>query len=212
MFAVAAALWIVAIGHARATPPPDREVSYTIFRNGDRIGTQRVRFETSGPNVLVHHRVEIRVRVLGIVVFHYDLTARETWDGDRFVALRSSTNRNGTPLRVVVGRNDAGALVRRTDGRPSILQSDAIPADPHWLVPMRTRMQMIEAEDGAVRRVQVSGGREVRLRVGNRIVPARRYDVRGEHTATLWYDSSGVLVRKTVVASDGSRILTVMGR
>jgi len=39
---------------------------------------------------------------------------------------------------------------------------------------------------------------------------ARRYEVTGEHTATLWYDDDGVLVRKRLRASDGSTVVTVM--
>jgi hypothetical protein len=208
---LAALLSLVAIDHVRADPPRGA-VAYGIFRNGERIGTQRVRFDRTEEGVVVDHRVEIRVRVLGIEVYHYDLTARETWDGGALVGLSATTNRNGTRLYVMANRNDGGLFLRDANGRRRNLPAEAIPADPHWLVPTRPRMQMISAEDGAVRRVRVSRPRDENVRIGERSVRAQRFDVSGDHRATLWYDASGLLVKKSIVASDGSTVVTVLER
>ena len=66
------------------------------------------------------------------------------------------------------------------------------------MIALRTRITALKP-----RAIQSSG------EVAGRNVRARRYDVTGEHTATLWYDESGVLVKKVIVATDGSRVVTV---
>jgi hypothetical protein len=187
-----------------------REVRYDISRNGDRIGTHTVRLQRQGERRTLDHRVEISVRVLGIEAYHYDLRARETWEGGRLLGLRSTVDRNGEPLRVFARTSDDGIRIRRPGGRRAAAPADAIVADPHLDVLRPGRAQMIEAEDGAVRAVTVRGPFRETVRIGDRPIRARRFEVTGEHEATLWYDEAGLLVRKRLRAPDGSTVLTTL--
>lgn len=192
--------------------PPDRVLDYTITRNGDEIGTHRVRFETTGDRLSVEHDVHISVTVLSIEAYHYDLSARETWEGDRLLGLSSTTDRNGTPLSVSARSHASGIRIDRPSGARETSLANAVPADPHWNVFGKRRTQMIMAEDGVVRRVDVSAPVAEVQRIGGRRVLCRRYDVSGDHSATLWYDSTGFLVLKRLRAPDGSTVMTRLRR
>jgi hypothetical protein len=188
----------------------DRELRYDLVRNGDRIGEHRVRFRQSGERQTVDHRIHISVRVLGIEAYHYDLSARETWEGDRLLGLQSTVDKNGEALRVLARSSSDGLRIRLPNGQAVGAPADAIVADPHLEVLHAGRAQMIDTDDGELSSVSVSGPTRETVRAGGREISARRYDVTGEHTATLWYDDDGLLVRKRLRASDGSTVVTVL--
>lgn len=202
-------LGLAALSPARADPPPDRTLRYDILRNGDRIGTHRVVFERQGERFTVHHDIQIRVTILRLEAYRYTMDSRETWEGDRLLGLAATTDRNGDPLRVFARLAGSAIRVRGPAGQHEA-PSGAVPSSPQHDVFDRPRTTMIEAEDGRVVEVSVGAATAERVRVGGRSIAARRYEVRGGLDATLWYDDTGVLVRKRLTAPDGSEILTVL--
>lgn len=201
----------VGFGPARADADDPREVRYTISRNGDRIGTHAVRFRRSGDRMTVEHQLRVRVTVLSLEAYRYDLRAQETWSDDRrLLGFHSTTDRNGEALQVFARAGGSGIRIRRGNGERSSAPREAIPADPHWNVLSPGRAHMIEAEDGSVQQVRVSEPRAETLSIGGRRVETRRYEITGDHVATLWYDAGGYLVKKRLRASDGSVVITEM--
>ena len=186
------------------------EYRYVISRNGDRIGTHHVSFDRAGDRMTVQHDLSIRVTVLSLEAYRYDLRARETWSGDRLVGFHSSTYKNGDSLQVFARAGSSGIRIRGHEGGRATAPGAAIPADPHWNVLTRPRTHMIEAEDGSVRRVEVSGPHRAAIRVRGERTVANRYDVTGDHEASLWYNEDGFLVKKRLTASDGSTVITVL--
>ena len=184
------------------------EYRYSITRNGDRIGTHHVSFDRTGDRMTVQHDLSIRVTVLSLEAYRYDLRARETWSGERLVGFHSSTYKNGDSLQVFARAGSSGIRIRGGEGARSTAPGAAIPADPHWNVLNASRTHMIEAEDGTVRRVEVSGPHRAAVRVRGQRIVAERYDVRGDHEASLWYNEEGFLVKKRLRASDGSTVMT----
>lgn len=196
-------------GAVRADPPPARTVSYEIRRNGDPIGTHRVVVAHQGARFTVHHRIDIRVTVLALEAYAYQMDSRETWEGDRLLGLTSSTDRNGDALRVFARASGERLRIRAPSGSREV-SADAVPSSPqHWVFD-RPRPVMFEAEDGRVLNVRVAAPVEEALTLGGRSVACRRVAVSGDLDATLWYGPSGLLVRKRLTAPDGSTILTVL--
>ncbi|MCA9604541.1 MAG: hypothetical protein KC619_03030 [Myxococcales bacterium] len=192
-----------------ADPPPSRTVRYEIRRNGDPIGTHQVVFARQGERFTVHHRIDIRVTVLALEAYSYQMDSRETWQGDRLLGLTSSTDKNGEALRVFARASGEQLRIRAPEGQHQI-PADAVPTSPqHWVFD-RPRAVMFEAEDGTVRRVRVSAPATESLTLGGRAVPCRRVTVSGDLDATLWYGPSNILVKKRLTAPDGSTILTVL--
>ncbi|HBQ17171.1 MAG TPA: hypothetical protein DEF51_40595 [Myxococcales bacterium] len=197
------------VGLARADAE-GRVIDYRITRNGDDIGTHRVRFERGDSQMTLEHEISIRVRILALEAYRYDLRAREVWREGRLVGFSSTTDRNGDAVQVFARRGGSGIRVRAAGGERVTVPGSAIPADPHWNVLSAGDALMIEAEDGALRRVRVSGPRTETLTLAGRRLSTHRYDVTGEHDASLWYDEDGYLVKKRLRASDGSTVITQM--
>jgi len=195
----------------RADPPPNRTVRYEIRRDGDPIGTHRVDFERRGVEgrFTVHHRIQIRVRVLSFEAYRYTMDSRETWQGQRLLGLSASTDRNGDALTVFMRASGGMLRIRGPEGRAEV-PAQAVPSSPQHFVFDSARTVMVEAEDGRALDVRVSGPVVEELALGGRQVPCRRVRVRGDLDATLWYAPSGILVRKRLTAPDGSTILTVL--
>jgi uncharacterized protein DUF6134 len=195
---------------ARADPPPDRTVRYQVRRNGDSIGTHRVVFARQGVRHRITHEIRIRVTVLRLEAYRWEMNSQEVWEGDRLLGLSASTDRNGDPLTVFARLAGTTIRVRGPAGQRSV-PPDAVPSAPQHDVFARPRPWMIEAEDGRVIRVRVSAAESVRIRVGGTEVPCRRYRVSGGLEATLTYaEDTGILVHKVQTAPDGSQIFTVM--
>lgn len=212
--ALLAALALALVAPAHVTPAhadeTGRTIDYTITRNGDAIGTHRVRFQERDGQRTVEHELHIRVFVLTLEAYSYDLRAREVWRGRQLVGFTATTDRNGEALQVFARRGGSSIRIRGADGARTTAPGHAIPADPHYDVLSPGDALMIEAEDGALRRVRVSAPRQETLTVAGRRLATRRYDVRGEHVASLWYDADGYLVKKRLQATDGSIVITEM--
>jgi len=103
------------VGLARADAE-GRVIDYRITRNGDDIGTHRVRFERGDSQMTLEHEISIRVRILALEAYRYDLRAREVWREGRLVGFSSTTDRNGDALQVFARRGGSGIRVRAAGG------------------------------------------------------------------------------------------------
>ncbi len=200
--------WFV-LAPVHADPPADRTVRYAILRNGGQIGTHETTFTHQGERFTVHHDIEIRVSVLFVDAYHYTMDSRETWEGDRLLGLAVRTDKNGDPLQVFARASSSAIRVRGTSGQHQA-PADAVPDSLHFNVFDQPRTNMIRAEDGRVVHVSVSAPHPETIEVGGRRIPTRRYEVRGATDLSLWYDESGLMVKKRLTAPDGSEILTVL--
>lgn len=206
---IAAVLCLALAGVVRADPPANRTVRYEIRRNGDPIGTHQVVFGRNGERITVHHRIDIRVTVLALEAYSYQMDSRETWQGDRLLGLTSSTDKNGDALRLFARASGENLRFRSPEGFRDV-PGHAVPSSPqHWVFD-RPRPVMFEAEDGRVLNVRVSAPATEPLTLGGRAVSCRRVTVSGDLDATLWYGPTDILVRKRLTAPDGSTILTVL--
>lgn len=206
--ALSALACALAVAPAAGEPPPGGVHDYRILRDGSPIGTHRVEIRSRGDRLAIRHRIDIRVTIAGWDAYTYRLDSAEFWHGDRLTRLTSHTNKNGTPLSVrasLRGQRLVVAGAQRGHAPP-----DAVPASPAWNVLERRPRRMIDAESGQLWHVRVSEGEPATLRVGGRPVRTRRYRVRGDLEATLWYGPRGILVKKRLAAPDGSTVESVL--
>ncbi|WP_340109207.1 DUF6134 family protein [Pikeienuella sp. HZG-20] len=69
---------------------------YTILRGGAVVGshTHDVRLDADG-RVQVAIDIEMKIKVLGITAYRYEMANRETWAGGRLLRMDSATNDDG---------------------------------------------------------------------------------------------------------------------
>src|SRR5690349_19611397 len=74
--------------------------SFTAYRGGQKIGTHALAFGGSGDRRTVTTSIDFAVRALGLVVYRYRHLCTETWSSNRFAALSSKTDDDGTECAV----------------------------------------------------------------------------------------------------------------
>jgi hypothetical protein len=84
----------------RAYAAAHRDLRFRALRHGSPIGEHRVTFRLDDNRLTVDTRVEIAVKVLFFTVFRFRHEAEEVWQSDRLVSVKSTTDDNGTLLRV----------------------------------------------------------------------------------------------------------------
>lgn len=196
---------------ARAEPPEGASTTFALERNATPIGTHRVRFSRDRDDVIVSHDLEIQVTLAFVDFYRYRLTSRERWRAGRLIALDARVNKNGTPLQVMLRAMRHETVVQTSAGRATA-PADVVPQSPSWNVLSSVHTTMIDAETGALSRVQVTGPATESLSIRGATVPTLRYRVRGGDGATLWYDANDLLVRKRLTAVDGSTIVYTLRR
>jgi hypothetical protein len=205
--AIAVAL-SVGLPAAVADTLPSGTFIYVLKRNGDQIGTQSITYRSRGNRLAIQQRVEVRVRVVNMAAYTYDMNVNEFWAGQRLSQLAAMTNKNGTALRTMA-RLDGSQLHVTGDAGEARTGATAVPAPPVWNVLGHRPTRMFDVETGETLEVTVSEGREESVRVAGDTVACTRYEIRGGLNATVWYDADGVLAKQRYRAPDGSDVYTI---
>jgi hypothetical protein len=186
--------------------PPLGRFIYTITRNGDPIGTQKLDFLQDGDNRLtVITDVEIDVRMLGLSVYQFTQHIEEKWQDGMLQALMSQTDDDGEQRKVDLKRtgdrlkgsyNDKsrdvpGSLIPSTLWHPDAIKQAIV------LDTVRARQHHINVAD--------KGSVALVLPVGQ--VQARHYAFTGELNRDVWYGPDGVILQAEMKGKDGSMIL-----
>jgi hypothetical protein len=188
--------------------PTDGRLDFTVYRDGDEVGSSEILFRQSGDQTEVDVVTEIVVTVAFVPVFRFEHEAHEVWKDGHLVSLVSQTNDDGTAHQLEVRESDASLDVVG-DGVSSKAEMSIIPASL-WnpqIVEQSTILNSLSGEELAVQ-VAYIGEEEVAVK-GNQ-VPARHYSMTGQFERELWYDDDGVLVRIEFKGKDGSDIQYVI--
>lgn len=196
-------------GAHAAGMPRDGVLAFDIVRNGEAIGTHTYRFRTEGERTEVEIRTEIDYRLLFIPVYRFEHESHEVWESNYLASLESSTNDNGTPVRVRVTRDEDSLMVVGEDGTMHV-DREVIPASL-WNRLVLDRNQLLMTTSGNVKSAQVQYVGEETIEVRGEKRMARHFRLTGQFSRDLWYDDEDdVLVRVRFEASDGSTVQYVL--
>jgi hypothetical protein len=98
---------------------------------GSSIGEHRVAFKTDGDRLVVDTHIDIAVRILFFTVFRLKHDAQEIWQSDRLVSVTSTTDRDGTRLRVTGNAVADGFRIVGLDG-PFLAAADLLTTNALW--------------------------------------------------------------------------------
>ncbi len=176
-------------GVALAGAPTNRRLSFTVLRNGTRVGEHVMTFAGDLASPTVTTDVRMSVRVGPVPVFRYRHHAVERWVGGQFSSLETNSDSNGKAERVSARRTDAGVVIQT----PKQKITAAIGTKPftHW---------NSEVLDGPLFNPQTGK----LLKVAVRQVSPRHWAVRGDAEIDNWYDEAGVWNALKGRLSDGS--------
>lgn len=185
--------------------PPLGRFIYTITRDGDPIGTQKLDFLQDGDNRLtVITDVEIDVRMLGLSFYRFTQHIEEQWQDGVLQKLLSETNDDGEERKVNLKRQG-----NRLKGKYNAKERD-VPGNliPSTLWHPEAIKQAVVLDTVRARQHQVTvadkGEAALLLPVGQ--IEARHFAFTGELNRDVWYGPDGIILKAEMKAKDGSII------
>lgn len=188
-----AALAISLAGSALAgavdSVPASGRLTFDVMRKGKDIGDMAIRFNRKGDAVAVALETDVKVKVpiLGMSAYVFRQSSRETWQGNRLVALQSATNDNGTDQSINLG------------------PSAVLPASL-WNADIVKASKLVNTIDGKTMTVSVQAVGAETVTTASGGVPATHYRISGGLERDLWFDADNRLVHVAFTAEDGSQI------
>lgn len=198
---------------ADTVPPP---IDFVVNRDGSPIGTHRLTFHSEpgpdGGRLIVDIAIDIKVTAAFVTLYRYTFKGRETWQGDKLIAMETATDDDGTKKAVHVRATAAGLQVDSKVGSTAahyVAPPDTLP-DSYWRLDTVKHRHFIDNEDGKlVDLVSTPTGHRTIL-VGGRPVDVATYNVTGEIEGEIGYAADGQWVHLRL-SSHGSDILYTRG-
>ena len=135
----------LSIGRARAAAP--RDLLFRALRDGSQIGEHAIGFRTDGDHLTVKTRVDIEIKVLFFSVFHFRHRCHEVWRAGRLISIDSTTDDDGTLLRVSGGAVADGFRIVGADG-PFLAASALLTSNTLWDPRIVSQDRMLDAQYG----------------------------------------------------------------
>ena len=188
---------------ARATPSlPDGSYIYTLSRNGDVVGQQRMDLTHDYGKLTVVTDVLLDVKFLGFNLYGFRQHVEEVWQDGALLSLISDSDDDGTPKKVSMARQGE-RLVGDYNGRSRDVSAKLV-TSTFWNVDAVQQKVILDCFKGKERDVTIEDRGETTVKLATGEVKARHFVVQGELARELWYDADGILVSGQMVAKDGS--------
>ncbi len=182
------------VGSARASVPADRRLTFTVLRNGTKVGVHRMVFSGDAASPLVVTDVDMAVKLGPVPMFRYRHHAVERWSAGRFDSLETNSNTNGKLERVSAKRTDRGLSLETANG-PVKMPANALPFT-HWNAKV-FGSPLFNPQEGKLLKVSAA-----RRADGSSTL----WSIRGETEIDDWYDQVGVWSALKGTLKDGSRM------
>lgn len=175
---------------------PDKPIVFDVLLSNAQIGEHVVEFRSDGDVLEVHTRIDIKVKLLGILFFNYQHTGVESYENDRLSAYESQTTDDDSQF-FVKGRALADGF-EITNKKGSFLAPANIWVASYWTPRVLTRTELIDPQRGKIKPQIVEPGEPVTLPVGDSNRSGTRYRISGVVNGTVVYDDQGRWIGATL--------------
>ena len=193
-----------AIGPAEVLDTYGDKATYTIIRNGKKIGTHTLSFTPQNGELTVDIVSDIKVRVLKIPVYSFYYVSKEQWSGDQLLSLTSSVTEKGTTKRTRYEYRDGVATMTDTNGETTTGNVNF--GSNHWNNAVLNEQLIFNTLTGRANKVSVSEPKTEQLSINNREIETTHHVYSDELQAEVWYDTTGRWVQLSFKGEDGSVI------
>lgn len=173
-------------------------VTHATF--GD-IGTYTNLIDVANGITTVKTTAHLVVKMVGVVVHREEAQRVERWQGNRLISFHGVTVTDGEPYEVK-GQAQGNAFVITTPKGTVTAPATVHPSNPLSPVTLQTS-EMMRVENGKVEPVQISGGGETMVKIGETAIPAREYKIGGSVEYRVWFDRHDVPVKFVVYDPSG---------
>jgi len=204
LFAAACGTWSAPSRAAVRAGTYEYAISHDVL---GRIGTHTATFAQQGDDLIVTLKIQLAVKIGGMTLYTFDSSGNEVWRGGHLVAASADTNDNGR-LKHVTAHSSGDRLV--VDGpRGRVEAAQPVGTVNFWNFDALSASVLVEPTSGRVYRVEISPAERESIKTMDRIVPARKYDVKGEIAGELWYADDGTWVRMDFVRHGSTLSVTL---
>lgn len=186
---------ICCIGSAAfACTRPEEQAIYRIHHEtyGD-IGSHSLTFRCRGDDLVVETDVKVDVKLLFVSVYQRRAQYREVWRQDQLVSYDAWTDEAGDEY-ITKARLENGQMIIDGTQPGMIVPSDIVPSHP-WNANVIDRDLLFGMKDGRLLKVDVEQAGEEQIRIGEKVIRAKKYVVSGDIERELWYDQRGRWLR-----------------
>lgn len=167
-------------------------LGYSIRKEGEPIGQERVTINRDGDAALVEVRTTTRAKVL-FLEFHYEHSRREEWQGGKLVRMGADTDDDGTKSKLEAVRGDNGWTMT-VNGQTTERAGDPLPLTL-WGRAILDRKELFSIIDAKPYRVQVAALGSETVTVDGQAQQAEHFRITGDVERDLWYGDDGYLLR-----------------
>lgn len=178
-------------GAASAWAEP-QVLHYEIRKDGEAIGSEIVRIDSQGTDLVVDVENHSRATVL-FMDFVFDQRRHEEWRGAALRKMTSRTNDDGTVTQLEV-RHGADGWAITVNGAGVNRPVDALPASL-WTDKVVGTSSLFGTIDATAYAVQVTNLGQENLPLGGRMLSAAHYRLSGDLERELWYGADGTLLK-----------------
>ncbi len=209
---VMAAVVLVALslGASARELPPEGLLDFAVIRDGKVIGHHRIAFRQEGSTTIMAVEARIEITLLGITVYRFLHSGRETWRGGSLIDFHTTTNDDGDRLMVEARRNGTGDFDVRSSDKASVAPGKTIPSSLWHLGILEARIEdrLLHTITGELLPMKVTGLGRREVETAGGLVTAEGYfvDARPDFHRELWYDEAGLLAAAALTAADGSSV------
>jgi hypothetical protein len=175
-------------------------VKFRALRNGSPIGVHTVAFRQDGERLVVTTRIDIAVKILFITAFYLKHEAEEVWQAGRLVAVRGTTDDNGTKMQVSGAAVPGGFRIVGDEG-PFLAPAQLLTSNMLWDTRMLGVDRLIDVQHGGVIGLAVKAlGPGVVDTAQGQVRANRHHLITPHYAGTLFHDSSGRWIKALVEA------------
>ena len=172
-----------------------RDLHFRALHRGSQVGQHKVTFRADGDRLFVTTHIDITIKVLFFTAFDFRHDAEEVWQSGRLASVRSTTNDNGTALKVTGTAAAEGFRIIGADG-PFLASAKLLTSNTLWDSQLVRESRLIDVQHGGEVGLvaKLLGEEPVETPQGQ--VRARRYQIITPHYAgSLFYDADGRWVK-----------------
>jgi hypothetical protein len=156
------------------------------------IGTYSNLIETTAEGTVVTSRLDVTVKLVGLVAHREQSLRRERWQHGRLLAFSSTTEKNGQRSELRGEARDGGFVVVTPTGTVAA-PAEVRPSNP-WSAELLQSGPLFSTRDGSLLSARVSLGAEETVLRGGQPERLRRFDIDSDKREHVWVDSQNVPV------------------
>ena len=180
-----------------------KSMSFSVYRNGSRIGDHRLVIEQVGQRTMVDIDIAFDVKFAFVTLYRYRHNNREVWDNQGLVNFKSTTDDDGE--RHVVAAERIGDMLHVAGTGSSLKVPASTLPTTYWHRSFVDTNRWIDTQAGRLINAEVVARGAETIKAAGRMIDADRFALQGDLDLELWYQGEQ-WVKLRFTASDDSVI------